>query len=406
MTHEFICSSSCHNEPADSFFERAPYKHLRINEKSADQAVAQYVVKNFEDLLQSQAFQEVQEKAGTRTPMPQLRHSHVQLGRILGEGGFSDVFEVKKLISTDDNACSIQADRVAVKVLRRQVTVRPGLFAACANGLAKEGAILASLSHTNIIQMKAFSHGGLAAYANGRSDAFFIVLDRLHEMLEDRITDWSDVNSRLRLSIRHRRQKQQTFFRERLLVAAELSDAVSYLHRKNIIHRDIKPANIGFDAEGTLKIFDFDISRVLPKESYKDELFHLSVATGTQRYMSPECALTGQYNLKSDVYSFAILLHEMLSLELPYRDVPKAQHGEVVFWWGQRPKLHDSWPKDINMLLTSAWSDDIKSRPAMSRIHETILETIVALERPASKSRRIHLSSFKRAAAVNNRHSE
>jgi serine/threonine protein kinase len=381
MTHQFICS--CCKEPADKFVGLHDASEVyRINEESAGK-VARYAVKIFKKLLLSDAFQEMQEKSERRTQMPQLpqlRHSEVELGRLLGRGGFSDVFEVKQFVPTANSTSSVDADRVAVKMLRRSVGDDVPMFATAAAGLAKEGAILASLSHKNIIQMKAFSQGGLSAYASGRCDAFFIVLDKLHETLKDRISHWSSVENGLTFSIWHRRGKNRSFLRERLLVAAELADALSYLHNNNIMHRDIKPANVGFDAEGTVKLFDFDVSRILPSVSNKDELFHLSLATGTQRYMSPECWLTGQYNLKTDVYSFAILLHEMLSLERPFLEIIKSQHEDVVFHSGRRPRIRESWPKPIKNLLKTSWSADIVSRPSMSQVHDVI--TMQTTEEP------------------------
>jgi len=400
MTHQFICSYC--KESADEFVGLNDESEVHnVNEESAGR-VARYAVKNFKKLLLSDEFQEVQEKSKRSTQMPQLRHSEVELGRLLGKGGFSDVFEVRRFVLTSGTtAPSIDADRVAVKTLRRIVTDDIPMFAAAAAGLAKEGAILASLSHKNIIQMKAFSQGGLSAYASGRCDAFFIVLDKLHETLKDRIAHWSSVEHGLAFSIRHRREKNRSFLRERLLVAGELADALSYLHRNNIIHRDIKPANVGFDADGNVKLFDFDVSRILPRVSDKDELFQLSLATGTLRYMSPECGLTGQYNLKTDVYSFAILLHEMLSLDRPFLTVMKSQHEDVVFRSGERPRIRESWPDPIQELLKTSWSADINSRPSMSTVHSTIMRTTDRLDGATPRSRpRLRLPNFKKSATV------
>eukprot|EP00339_Tiarina_fusa_P018101 CAMPEP_0116997408 /NCGR_PEP_ID=MMETSP0472-20121206/855_1 /TAXON_ID=693140 ORGANISM="Tiarina fusus, Strain LIS" /NCGR_SAMPLE_ID=MMETSP0472 /ASSEMBLY_ACC=CAM_ASM_000603 /LENGTH=383 /DNA_ID=CAMNT_0004696281 /DNA_START=63 /DNA_END=1215 /DNA_ORIENTATION=- len=378
MTHQFICSYC--KESADEFVGLNDESEVHnVNEESAGR-VARYAVKNFKKLLLSDEFQEVQEKSKRSTQMPQLRHSEVELGRLLGKGGFSDVFEVRRFVLTSG-------------------TTAPSIDAAA--WLAKEGAILASLSHKNIIQMKAFSQGGLSAYASGRCDAFFIVLDKLHETLKDRIAHWSSVEHGLAFSIRHRREKNRSFLRERLLVAGELADALSYLHRNNIIHRDIKPANVGFDADGNVKLFDFDVSRILPRVSDKDELFQLSLATGTLRYMSPECGLTGQYNLKTDVYSFAILLHEMLSLDRPFLTVMKSQHEDVVFRSGERPRIRESWPDPIQELLKTSWSADINSRPSMSTVHSTIMRTTDRLDGATPRSRpRLRLPNFKKSATV------
>ena len=381
-----------------------------VDEKSAGK-ITRYVVNTFQSLTQSEEFQDLitTNKQSSSSSMCHVQHSKLNLGSCIGQGSFSSVYKVVSIDMNNDNDDSkidaVEADKVVVKILRRKVTENSAVFAAAAAGLAKEGAMLSSLApHKNIIQMHAFSAGGLAMYRTGRNDSFFIMLDRLSsEMLKDRIHRWYDIETHLMFSVWNRQEKFRSFFLERLKVASELANALAYLHSNNILHRDIKPQNVGFDyADGTLKLFDFDVSRILPKESYQDELFQLSIATGTQRYMSPECALTGKYNLKSDVYSFAILFHEILSLYYPFAGISKEEFDEVVFREGRRPKIQESWPRSIQSLLENAWSSDIKVRPCMEQIHGDILQEIKEIEHQQQNTnarrtkRRSHL--FKKAS--------
>lgn len=412
--HDFLCGDAGDDEVVGLKTAKGSNVFVHnsaIDEKSAGK-ITRYVLKNFKSLTQSEEFQDLycnktsnMTNKQTSSSMSQIRHSKLELGSCIGQGSFSSVYKVVSLMNDDSTNANIEADNVVVKVLRRKVTEDKAVFAAAASGLAKEGAILGSLPpHANIIQIRAFSTGGLSTYATGRNDAFFIVLDRLSEMLKDRMHRWSDMETHLMFALRHRQEKYRSFFLERLKVAAELANALSYLHKHNVLHRDIKPQNVGFDTDGTLKLFDFDVSRVLPKESYQDELFQLSIATGTQRYMSPECALSGRYNLKSDVYGFAILFHEILALECPYSGISKEHFSEVVFREGQRPRINDSWPTQIQSLLQNAWSEDIKVRPSMKHIHNDILQEIKEMEeqpqnsitRSKQKKRRIHLPVFKK----------
>merc|ERR1712176_1568807 len=120
---------------------------------------------------------------------------------------------------------------------------------------------------------------------------------------------------------------------ERLDVAQQLADAIAYLHSQNVLHRDLKPDNIGFDANGDLKVFDFDIARVCPTSeepaasvssrrsgstnAKEEETFLMTQKVGSPRYMSPECARREPYNLKADVYSYAVLAHQILTLQKP-----------------------------------------------------------------------------------------
>jgi serine/threonine protein kinase len=336
--------------------------------------VAKYVSKHVAKLLDSQEFKAFQEQSKPATPTLSLQHSQVQLGRLLGKGAFSDVYEIKKTLANDD----IPADRFVVKVLRERVLDDPNLFAACAVGLAKEGAILASLHHEHIVHVRGVAQSGVGAYATGRNDAFFLVLDRLEEMLSDRLLTWAQRANHYRFYLRRRHEKFQDFFYKRLQTATDLANAVSYLHQQKIVHRDLKPSNVGFTRDGTLKLFDFDVARILPEQTYENECFKLTKATGTRRYMSPECGLGELYNCKADVYSFALLLHEILSLQHPFIGIDKESHSEKVFRGGLRPLVHthNKWPIGIKLLLKQSWSSDIHSRPCMSQVHERLTQEL------------------------------
>ena len=81
----------------------------------------------------------------------------------------------------------------------------------------------------------------------------------------------------------------------------------------------MKPANIGFDVRGDVKIFDFGLARVMPDDGCPYTDTFLMSGAGSPRYMAPECLMIGEnYNLKADIYSFAIILWEMLSASRPY----------------------------------------------------------------------------------------
>ena len=139
------------------------------------------------------------------------------------------------------------------------------------------------------------------------------------------------------------------------------------MHSKRILHRDLKPDNIGFDHDGVLKVFDFDVARILPELSSgdSDATFKLTRRVGTPRYMSPECARGDQYNAKADVYTFVVVCYELMSLLKPYSDMTNDQHDALVFWGGVRPQCPTNWPVEIRTLLWSCWSEDLYLRPTM-----------------------------------------
>jgi hypothetical protein len=91
-----------------------------------------------------------------------------------------------------------------------------------------------------------------------------------------------------------------------------------------------------------LKVFDFDVARILPPDSVPSSsatVFHLTRHVGSPRYMSPECARGEQYNYQADVYTMGLLCYELLTLQKPYHDIPDHNHAECVFYNKARPKL-------------------------------------------------------------------
>ena len=91
------------------------------------------------------------------------------------------------------------------------------------------------------------------------------------------------------------------------------------LHELNIMHRDIKPANILLTKQGTIKLADFNVSKVLQRADG-----FLQTQTGTPYYACPEVWLNKPYNFKSDIWSLGCVMYEMAALRPPFKagDMP------------------------------------------------------------------------------------
>ena len=125
---------------------------------------------------------------------------------------------------------------------------------------------------------------------------------------------------------------------EALRYAVALSDALGKAHAAGIIHRDLKPANVMISNDGLLKVLDFGLAKPvgeMPNSSSSGDwesgepaaLTMPGAVLGTVGYMSPEQALGGEVDARTDVFSFGVVLYEMLS---GYRPYPGSSRQEVA----------------------------------------------------------------------------
>jgi len=97
---------------------------------------------------------------------------------------------------------------------------------------------------------------------------------------------------------------------------------MKYLHDNIIIHRDLKPTNIGFNSEGQLKLFVFGLTTKLhPKDHLSNGRYKLDRGIGTSRYMASKVRAYEAYNELANVYSFSILVWEIVTLVKPYKNL-------------------------------------------------------------------------------------
>jgi serine/threonine protein kinase len=346
----------------------------------------------------------------------------IRLGRLLGRGGFSTVYEIssieleknverrmngeqrtaRELLSS--RALKTAKDhyrnenftisRYAMKHIYPGLIGNPEKFSKAAMDLAIEAQMLLYLDHPHIIKLRGLSALGTSAFKAGTHDDFFLVMDRLLETLEDRIYAWRHAwkrHNRIKVGKNINKMKRYLLclpdeFEEKELkllmlsrfsISFDISNAIKYLHDHRIICRDIKTSNIGFDIHGDVKMFDFGLSRFLPEgEGDIDETFLMSTV-GTRTYMAPEVSQRLPYNQSADVYSFGVLLWEIFSLSSPRR--------EELY---KRLLPCDCWPSDLIDLVPSMLDFDPRNRPGMSEVTENlqcVLSTICGPELSGEK---------------------
>jgi len=103
-----------------------------------------------------------------------------------------------------------------------------------------------------------------------------------------------------------------------LRIVPHLCDALQFAHDQGIVHRDVKPENILMAKDGSVKIADFGLSRIVGKENKATALTQTHQVLGTPRYMAPE-QFEGSHRVdhRSDIYSLGVVFYEMLTGELP-----------------------------------------------------------------------------------------
>jgi serine/threonine-protein kinase len=159
---------------------------------------------------------------------------------------------------------------------------------------------------------------------------------------------------------------------EALAIARQLADALEAAHEKGVIHRDIKPANIKLAPDGTVKVLDFGLARMWDGAPHTDRSSspRLTVGgvgeptiLGTPAYMSPEQARGQLLDRRTDIWSFACVLYEMLTGVSPFaRETISDSLAAALEHEPDYTKLPGDTPEPIRRLLPWCLEKDAKRR--------------------------------------------
>ncbi|HEV8244761.1 MAG TPA: serine/threonine-protein kinase [Polyangiaceae bacterium] len=272
-----------------------------------------------------------------------------QLVRLLGEGGMGKVYEAEERLSQR---------RVALKVLRPEL----GRLESARRLFKSEMAVMAKLDHPNIV----------------RALAFLEIDDKLVMSLE--LLDGKTLRN-------HLSAQGRLPLGEAISIVEQMARALceAHEHEPAIVHRDLKPENVMLLADGTVKVMDFGIAKVLAAAG--NTTTH---SVGTLAYMSPEQIDAGPIDARSDLYCLGLILYELLAGHPPFESQSPRELLNMQCT-ATPPALPDDvrreLPRGVERLVFELLQKSPDERPESARDVLDALESYAPADRASDKPR-------------------
>jgi serine/threonine-protein kinase len=261
--------------------------------------------------------------------------------RVLGKGAMGVVYEGR-----DPNLDRV----VAIKTIRVQ-NLTPEAALEYEGRFRTEARSAARLHHPNIVSVFDSGQDGGIAYLVME----FIQGEDLKQHLE----------CGARFSVR-----------SSIVMLHELLMALDHAHRQNVVHRDIKPANMLMEVTGRIKLTDFGVARI--QEPDETNLTQVGGAVGTPKYMSPEQARGLRGDSRSDVFSAAVVLYELLTGTLPFTGENQFSVIHQIVSQDAKPpsSINPELPVAMDAVLARAMAKNPDERYATARDFAVALRAV------------------------------
>ncbi|XP_050994231.1 LOW QUALITY PROTEIN: tyrosine-protein kinase fynb [Labeo rohita] len=159
-------------------------------------------------------------------------------------------------------------------------------------------------------------------------------------------------------------------------MAAQVAGGMAYIERMNYIHRDLRSANILVGDNLVCKIADFGLARLIEDNEYTAR----QGAKFPIKWTAPEAALYGKFTIKSDVWSFGILLTELVTKgRVPYPGMNNREVLEQVER-GYRMPCPQDCPSSLHELMVQCWKKDAEERPTFEYLQAFLEDYFTATE--------------------------
>lgn len=252
----------------------------------------------------------------------QLLDNRYEMLEIIGSGGMAVVFKAR---------CNVLNRYVAIKMLRDDLAADSDFL----RRFQTESQAVAKLSHPNIVSVYDVSRGSP------------------HEYIVMELIEGITLKQYMRKKGEPLTPKEATHF------AIQIAKALSHAHSRGIIHRDIKPHNIMLLRDGTIKVADFGIARLADTQNTMTQ-----ETLGSVHYISPEQAKGEHVDERSDLYSFGVVLYEMLSGRLPFEgDSAVSVAIQHISSIPVLPRdIHPEIPERLEEITMTAMNPDLDGR--------------------------------------------
>ncbi|MED6287115.1 hypothetical protein CHARACLAT_013163 [Characodon lateralis] len=159
-------------------------------------------------------------------------------------------------------------------------------------------------------------------------------------------------------------------------VVFQIAEGMAYIEKKNYIHRDLRAANVLVSESLLCKIADFGLARIIEDNEY-------SAREGAKfpiKWTAPEAINFGSFTIKSDMWSFGVLLYEIITYgKIPYPGMTK---GEVMssIQRGYRMPQPENCPSELYDIMMSCWKNKPEDRPTFDYIQSVLDDFYTATE--------------------------
>lgn len=298
-------------------------------------------------------------------------------GERIGQGGYSDVY-LAQYKKTGEN--------YAAKVLKTNVFKEDER-----NKIENEVTIMINTNHPTIVKYYGYSLLDFNSFTN-------IVI----------FSEFESNGSLSKIISKAKKSNLPSGYdnTSRQIILIGVASGMNYLHKKNIMHRDLNTNNILLDENFYPKITDFGMAKYLNKR----DLFEETPIIGTLPYMAPEMILGHKYSYKIDVYSFGILMFEVLCETDLYPSITSSGEDSLTHEFrkhiaisNNRPEFKKEIKDNLKNLIQKCWSSNPRERPSFDEIYNKLTNPDYYLDNVDAEKIKKYINFLSKSENINSK---